>query len=411
MKKTEKILFILISLLAITGWIRGYVFSATITQTGLSDTIGTLRTNTNANDVALNEQLTSTTSSDPGHVHTASGVSGTISVAKGGSGTSTFVKGVLTASGTEAFGIVAPGTSGNFLKSDGTSWVSSSSVSGSQLTSSYTAIENITALDAVYVVGGEMNIAATGTTANFPVATIASSTCDLAGYAQSFSSQATTTLSGVLLRLLKAGSPTGNVIIELRSSNDNTSSSIPTATVLASSTLDASTLTTTMAEYRLSFNKTYQVNGSTTFWIVATSSVAISDVNYVALGTSNATTSYTRGHSAGSGGGNTWSRVGLTNCVQTYFEIVPKGTEIGRTNALTNFFSDPFIGFATAAINQSSSGNVATDGRVTGFTNLRVGARHYLTNVTGSIGVASGTIYRTVGIADSSSSLIITNTW
>lgn len=53
--------------------------------TAITDTIGTFRTNVNATD----EALRSTTSSDPGHVHTTAGVSGTIAIAKGGLNTST----------------------------------------------------------------------------------------------------------------------------------------------------------------------------------------------------------------------------------------------------------------------------------------------------------------------------------
>ena len=62
---------------------------ASITFTDLSNTIGTFRTNVNTALNDVNNQLVSSTSTDPGHLHTASAVSGTISVAKGGTGTST----------------------------------------------------------------------------------------------------------------------------------------------------------------------------------------------------------------------------------------------------------------------------------------------------------------------------------
>ena len=107
---------------------------ATITQTELSNTINTFRTNTNTNLNNLNAQLTDSTSSDPGHTHTASAVSGTISIAKGGTATTTFDKGLVTASGTDAFDSLSANGDGSVPIASGTGWVANTLTAGSNVT-------------------------------------------------------------------------------------------------------------------------------------------------------------------------------------------------------------------------------------------------------------------------------------
>lgn len=66
-----------------------------------------------------------------------------------------------------------------------------------------------------------------------------------------------------------------------------------------------------------------------------------------------------------------------------------------------------FLGFAPLAISTGVSGKVQTDGIVTGFTGLIPGATYYLQDTYGTIGLTTGTNSKKVGIAVSSTSLLI----
>jgi len=99
---------------------------AAVTSTELSDTINTFRTNTNDNLTRINQALSSSTSTDPGHKHSTSTITGTFGIAAGGTATTTYTYGVAIASGTQPFSTIAPGTTNNILQSNGTAWISSS---------------------------------------------------------------------------------------------------------------------------------------------------------------------------------------------------------------------------------------------------------------------------------------------
>jgi len=73
--------------------------------------------------------------------------------------------------------------------------------------------------------------------------------------------------------------------------------------------------------------------------------------------------------------------------------------------------SDAFIGFAAANTTPGSSGSVIINGIVDGLSGLSVGKQYYLSNASGDISIAPGTVTRKVGIATSASTLLITNSW
>jgi hypothetical protein len=82
-----------------------------------------------------------------------------------------------------------------------------------------------------------------------------------------------------------------------------------------------------------------------------------------------------------------------------------------RTSATNRLYSDGFIGFASATTTAGSSGNVIVGGIANSVTALAVGRSYYLANSSGTLSSAAGTVTRKVGIAVSTSSLNITNTW
>ncbi|OGY60792.1 MAG: hypothetical protein A3I33_02450 [Candidatus Colwellbacteria bacterium RIFCSPLOWO2_02_FULL_45_11] len=81
------------------------------------------------------------------------------------------------------------------------------------------------------------------------------------------------------------------------------------------------------------------------------------------------------------------------------------------TSAAAPASSDAFIGFAAANTTPGSSGSVIINGIVDGLSGLSVGKQYYLSNASGDISIAPGTVTRKVGIATSASTLLITNSW
>lgn len=87
--------------------------------------------------------------------------------------------------------------------------------------------------------------------------------------AQSFQLNTTSTVTGVKLSIRKANSPTDAISIDIVSSLGGTS--------LANGTISASSLTTTLAEYTITFGSPVSLTGSTTYYIQLTRSPDVQD--------------------------------------------------------------------------------------------------------------------------------------
>jgi len=81
------------------------------------------------------------------------------------------------------------------------------------------------------------------------------------------------------------------------------------------------------------------------------------------------------------------------------------------TYTFTKFKSKSFIGFAPSSITKGVQGAVITNGIATGLSGLIVGEQYYLADTPGTIGASAGTNSRKVGIALSTTTLLITNIW
>lgn len=112
--------------------------------------------------------------------------------------------------------------------------------------------------------------------------------------AQSFLPGKTGALDKVIFKLAKNNSPTGNINCYLYG-GDNTT---PTGSALSTSstTIDASTLGTTVAEITFNFPGDYCMIKNTRYWIQLESSVAINGTNYILIAQNSAADAYTSGN-------------------------------------------------------------------------------------------------------------------
>jgi hypothetical protein len=123
----------------------------------------------------------------------------------------------------------------------------------------------------------------------------------------------------VLLRLNKSGSPTDNVVVELRSGG-------LTGSVLASATLAATSVTTTLTDYWLTFDTPVALASGATGYIVVRRSGTNDSTNRVAVN-QTAASSYTGGVSHYSADGTTWT----TNANDLRFTIEGTRADGGAT--------------------------------------------------------------------------------
>lgn len=73
--------------------------------------------------------------------------------------------------------------------------------------------------------------------------------------------------------------------------------------------------------------------------------------------------------------------------------------------------ADGFIGFANAAGTINTLGNIIVAGDSDVMTGLTAGVRYYLSDTAGAVSTTAGTVSRKVGIAASSTDMIISNIW
>ncbi len=87
------------------------------------------------------------------------------------------------------------------------------------------------------------------------------------------------------------------------------------------------------------------------------------------------------------------------------------GSFIYKASALNANTSNTFLGFAVKAIAKDVTGNVIVGGVVPSLSGLNSGSQYYLADTSGTISTTVGTNTRKIGIAISTTELLITNIW
>lgn len=92
--------------------------------------------------------------------------------------------------------------------------------------------------------------------------------------------------TSLTLRLAKGGTPTDDLIFEIRTSSAN----LPTSTVLATAQINGALLTTTLLWYTLPLDVPQELPAGSVLWVVARRSGAVSGTNFFSWGSSGITT-------------------------------------------------------------------------------------------------------------------------
>ncbi|HYT46233.1 MAG TPA: choice-of-anchor R domain-containing protein, partial [Methylomirabilota bacterium] len=127
--------------------------------------------------------------------------------------------------------------------------------------------------------------------------------------AQSFISPFTGRVDKVALKLKKSGSPTDDLIVEVRTDNSNQ----PSSTILSSTRIAASSLPTSSAFVALDIAENPSLTNGTRYWIVAHRSGTIDLTNYIVLSI-NTSDPYPNGKMSNSlDSGSSWSPDNVTD--------------------------------------------------------------------------------------------------
>lgn len=305
---------------------------------------------------------------------------------------------------------VGAGTSGQLLQSNGAatpSWVNGSDLSAVAGTA-------ITANDAVYLADG-------GETGVNELAQDTSGT-NLGSYfqgaaqwiMQSFQFPASptfTTITAFKIYLAKTGSPTGSITMNLYAENGSdrkTGSSLGSATVTYASiatgpglitfTLGTPFVATPGTKYVIEFDPGSGVSGSAFCNFYAT-------VNSVITGTiansSNSGSTYTNGATGD----------GANDGGDMRFQVVcaPTAGQLYKTDSDDASWCANFVGFAKSTVAAGATVAVQLANIMSGFVGLTPGATYFLNATPGSIGTSAGSTSRKIGLALTSTTLLIKN--
>ena len=188
------------------------------------------------------------------------------------------------------------------------------------------------------------------------------------------------------------GQPTATLTLSIRATSGNspTGSDLATANTVSHSTFGSG------QSIQFTFATPVTLTAGTTYAFVIRTSTG---GNYTFYGDYISTDSGSNWSSGGSGSTQALTYVyGKTN---TAGHVLPANAS--NNNVLAN----NFIGFAESTVAQGASVKVMHGGVITGLSGLTVGSTYYLSNTFGAISTSAGSQSRKVGIAVSTTTLLI----
>lgn len=204
--------------------------------------------------------------------------------------------------------------------------------------------------------------------------------------------------SKVAVSLGKAGSPTDNVTLSIQAN----SAGSPSGTPLASVTFDGSTLPVTQDFQTKTFSASTVLTASTAYFLVMERVNAVDPVNYYKLGAAG-------GSNVNKYNGSAWSGASYGSHM-TITSIYTSGKAY-LTNAAVSTMVQSFLGFASATVATGETLTIKTVGIDSLQSGLTVGNVYYLADSYGGIQTSAGSNSRKVGIAISTTQILITNIW
>lgn len=288
--------------------------------------------------------------------------------------------------------------SGKIIRASGTSLppLDGSALLNITISNNFTAFQDITSGQAVSIgngtvitlptqtlnVSNSVNEAAVNGT-NFVAITF---TPTINGYISSISLSTRQTQNG--------GQPAATTTLKIKA----TSGGNPSGAAIDTATNTDNTYTAGITQRTYTFSGTTVLTAGTTYALELSTSAG----NYEMWGNRTSTDS-----------GSTWTTPTLNTTpahVLTYKQTITAG-QIFPSSSTTNDSAVTFLGFAATNISIGNSGKVFIGGIATGLSGLTAGSYYYLNNTPGTIGTSTGSTSRKVGLAITSTSLLITNIW
>jgi hypothetical protein len=275
----------------------------------------------------------------------------------------------------------------------------------SKVTKFFTAGEALTAGDAVFVASGSEgeNITVPSGDGSASVTVSSTSTWGAQTFTTRASETGAITTPSVTISLRQLGGATGTLAVSIRA----TSGGQPTGADLATAaTKDIASIAGSFTDYTFSFTP-IALSANTTYAIVVrATSIAVQSVE-IQRGSS----SYSGGTSfSSSNSGSSWSDNSHDWKFTTSINFTTAGS-VYKTNAAQSSEYAAFIGFVKTTTARASSAPIVISGEATGLSSLTRGSNYYLADGYGTIQTSAGTNTRKVGIAISTTSLLITNIW
>ncbi len=210
-------------------------------------------------------------------------------------------------------------------------------------------------------------------------------------------------IAAIDLKLLKSGTPDGDLLIELRPN----SGTVPHASIaFASSTIKQTDVTVSATVIRANFFPAVYIPDGEDFWITVSTKGTLSGVNFYQVRRKEPGNPYLPGDSANDTGAgfvaNTTSDI--------FFTVYDVGVKEGSgylSHAALAWSASTTIGMLNNNTSTNTPGNVITDGVITGLSGLTPGRAVYLTNTLRGLSHVSGIFTKVLGLAASSTAVLL----
>lgn len=201
----------------------------------------------------------------------------------------------------------------------------------------------------------------------------------------------------VQCNMFKNGSPTDNVTVSIQADSGGE----PDGTPLASATVSYTAIS---GWVDFEFSSPIFLSSGTTYWVVAERTGSLNTSNYYRWYNSTSSV-YANGNQA-IYQASAWSDEAAKDNALKLVEYTMAG-KVYPADSDNADLSDTFIGFATAAASAGASVTFQFGDVMDGFTSLTPGAVYYTNATAGDIGTSAGSNTKKVGIAISSTKLLI----
>lgn len=264
---------------------------------------------------------------------------------------------------------------------------------------SFTADSAITAGNAVIITDGS-NVARSSVSLSNSagIVVVGASTAVWAAQAFTVPSETNLYVQSITVKLdqnTNGGQPTATLTLSIRT----TSAGQPTGADLASTTVSHS-----------NFGSNQSVAFTFATPVILTAGVTYSYVIRTSTASGNSYQWY--GDFSSSNSGSTWSSAGTAssqNAAIAYGKTTTAGRVMQSNATTSNIFANNFIGFATSTTAEAGTCPVVHTGIITGLSGLTVGSVYFLSNTAGAIATSAGSVSKKVGIAISTTALLIRN--